>query len=115
MNITGNVVIGGVKPLDIETLLDLFATATKAEIKGEAVSVDADLIMMMTREIITLKAGISKSLVNKAELPLPENAFNYHGSPMNPLRYNHPCQSIKSSVGEDMKTPGLYTQLCGAS
>ncbi|MFO3906257.1 hypothetical protein AAHD62_17280 [Enterobacter hormaechei] len=114
MNITGNVVIGEVKPVDIETLLDLLTAATKASVRDGSVSIGADLLMRMTRELIASKVGDARSSVIKVKLQSPDNGFNYHGSPMNPLRY-YPSTVCKTSDSQEMKSPYLFTQLCGAS
>ena len=113
---SGNSIIIGavVKPLDIETLLDLLTAATKASVRDGSVSIGADLLMRMTRELINSKVGDAKSGVVKVELQSPDNRFNYPGSPMNPLRY-YPSTACKTSDSKEMKYPGLSTQLCGAS
>ena len=111
---SGNVVIREVKPLDIETLLDVLMAATKSSVQDGSVSIGADLLMRMTRELIASKVVDTKVKTTQPQWQYPDNAFLYHGSPMNPLRY-YPSSTCKTSDPQEMKTPGLHIQLCGAS
>ena len=110
----GNVVIGEVKPLDIETLLDILMAATKAGVRDGSVSIGADLLMCMTHELIASKVGDAKVKPVQPQWQYPDNAFFYHGSAMNPLRY-YPSNTCKASDPQEIKVAGIHTQLCGAS
>ena len=110
----GNVVIGEVNPLDIETLLEVLMAAAKSSVQDGSVSIGADLLMRMARELIASKVGDAKVKPVQPQWQYPDNAFLYHGSPMNPLRY-YPSTTCKTSDPQEMKVAGIHTQLCGAS
>lgn len=110
MNITGNVVIGGIKPLDIETLLDLLTTAAKASVRDGSVSIGADLLMRMTRELIALKVGDAKVNPPQPQWQSPDNP----GFAIKPMP-GYAFAICETGGREASKITGMSTQLCGAS
>ncbi|UQI38073.1 hypothetical protein [Citrobacter freundii] len=52
-----NIIIGEVKPLDVETLLNLYGAATSARQKDGSVLIDADTLQQMAKELILAKSA----------------------------------------------------------
>ena len=112
---TNETVIGEIKQLDTDTLLNIFLAAAKATDKKGTVTIGAGTLQLMAKELISAKLHVNVPVVRSDTMEmLPDNAFNYHGSTMNPLRYYSSTISLTSDERE-MKMPRLNTQLFGAS
>jgi len=106
----GNVVIGEVKPLDIETLLDVLMAATKSSVRDGSVSISADLLMRMTRELIASKVVDAKVKPAQPQWQSPDNpCFTIKPMP------GHAFAICKTDDLYALKATGINTQLCGAS
>ena len=71
----GSIIIGEVKPMDIETLLNLYGAATSARQKDGSVLIDADTLQQMAKELILAKSHVNVPLTIRSDTremqPLP--------------------------------------------
>lgn len=62
MNTKDNIAIGGVKPLDVKTLLGIYGSAVKADCM---VSIDAETLRKMAEELIMAKSSGNTAVITR--------------------------------------------------
>lgn len=76
----GNIIIGEVKPMDIETLLNLYGAATSARQRDGSVLIDADTLQQMAKELILAKSHVNVPLTIRSDTREMQMPFVYRGA-----------------------------------